>query len=122
MAPTRKADDRIGIAELEPEEPAADAASRRKPERFTGRRHEVSTRAVLGFGGAGLGNARARHESSDHAHGSSETERTDEVRCQAGGGWKIEGLCPAGRAAGSSIVRQRGDTAASGTTAFMTPH
>jgi len=50
---TPGADNRIGLTGIEPEEPAADAASRRKPGRFTGRRDEVSTPAVLGQGGAG---------------------------------------------------------------------
>ena len=35
------------------------------------------------------------------------------VNDQAGGGWKIEGLCPAGRAAGSSGTRRGGDAMAS---------
>jgi len=40
---TREADDRAGLAELEPGTPAEDAGRRLKPERFTGKRPEVST-------------------------------------------------------------------------------
>ena len=36
----------------------------------------------------------------------------DRVNDQAGGGWKMEGLCPTGRAAGSSGRRRGGDATA----------
>ena len=37
-------------------------------------------------------------------------ERARRVQDQTGGGWKMEGFCPEGRAAGSSTVRFGGET------------